>query len=839
MKYTLRHITTLLATCLLLASALSACKKTVAATTDAIAIVTDSNLEEITPKKIAVSPSKLVLSIGEYSKLSVSGIYPYGQSGLITSNLTWLAADTSIIDVDSSGIALGKKEGTTFLRVEKLGTAATIEVTVTPASMTQIIVFPENPKVVLKAKLGQPVPQPFKLEAYGLLTNGQLIPLPADQVTWLSSKEDALVWSDTDGAVAKAPGHWTMTAKYGILEKVKDIEVSQTPIAVDHLEALESPIILRYGATKTITFVAHMNDESIITNVSAAVPTPNNTTQLIVPSGLQIKAIGSGNTTVKVMMGGKALDIPVYIEEASVTSITLEPATISLHRGEVQPFVATAHFSDGTNANITTAMTATSSDPVVMSISGSSVKGETIGSSNLNISYKGAFAQIFVNVDAPALAKLEIVPSTFTLVAGYTQTFQVWGVKTNGDRFNLSANTDVNKGVPLAAIGEVLPGNTLHAKSKGITSLSATYTDPATNKPISGSATVTVSDPVLVSISFDPPTSTQPAGRFQDFRIKGLYSDNNEVDITSTAKITIDTFSDPTYSYAATVLMSPSALVRVKGVKPGKMKVIATLESISGSMVFTSIAKIIESVSIVRTDGNTTSSMDKGTTATLIAQANYSDGSTSNITTGAGPARTVNWFATADTNVATLTLVGNQMRVSTVYQGAATFDLQVIDTDPLVGTVSDSYTMSVYVPCSGSGIRRGVSCIFLGASDASCNQTCDAQLRPNASHRVYDPATFNTFGAGATSDTECSNAVNQDFSNVVTPQAAFSNTATTTEFVGCSIAVDSNVDIGVRASVPPLPSPNPYNPTMSDVDVATAADPDGYASLFRRICACE
>jgi hypothetical protein len=796
---------------------LAACNKTAQKAAESILVQTDSNLEEIIPKKIAVSPSRLVLSVGEYAQLSVNGIYPYNRTGPITKDLIWTPADATIFDVDSKGVAIGLKEGSSQLRVQKLGTVTTIEVVIKAASVNQLIVFPERPKVTLKARLGEPIANAFNLDVYGLKTDGKLEKLNPRDLTWTSSDDSAMSWSESEGPIAKKPGRWTMSIKYGDLEKILPVDVEQTPRAVDHLEAVESPIVLKFGDSKSIAVRAVMNDESTSMDMTGASYVASDATQFTVNASGLLTATGSGNSKVKVSLGGKDISIPVYVEEFSVTSITLDPDQIALRLGESKTFVATAHFSDGSEANISTAMITTSSDPTVMSVNRDTVVGLGLGSANLTVSYKNASAQIFVNVGAAGLEKLEIIPANFNLIAGRTQTFQVWGVRTDGTRFDLTANTDVAKSVLLGSYGEILMGHTLRAKAKGTTQLTATYVDPSTQRNIGGSALVVVTEPVLETISFDPPNgsleTSQPAGRFTDFRINGLYSDNTQKDITDVAKITIDTYSLPEYSYSAKIMRTGTGRVRAQGIKPGKQKIIASYSSISGSVVFTSTPKIVDRLDIVRTDTNLNpNNMDKGTTADIIAQVTYSDGSTDNFTNGGGPNRTIQWYATANTNIATLTTVGDHMRVDSVYQGAATFDVTLVDNDPLVGTLSATFTMSVLVPCA-DGKRKSFFCLFVSATGDSCTNTCSLKRRANNDPRIYDPATDYYLDSGT-----CDNVLFNDFSNWFDPKVSFSASANSSDPIGCSVYTELDVNIGLRAST------------------STAG---GSAPFFRRVCACE
>lgn len=790
-------------TLLLLNLNLSSCNKTKVAKAELLK-QSNSDLQDVIPDHIIVSPAQVTLSEGDLVRLSATGIYPYGEVALLQKDIKWKSENFDIVSIDDSGMVRAKKAGTSNLIVERLGTTQTVSVTIKMASITQIIIFPEQPSFAIGSHLGSPVPKDFQLEVYGLLTDGTLKNIN-EEVSWESADEQAISVEPSGSFKAKKIGDWNLTAHYLELKQSKAVHIGQLPLDVVRFEALENPFRLRFGDSRTLPLRAVMNDDSVSTTLSGAVITAVDNRLKVV--GNRIQGSGVGPSALKIKMGSQEFTLKAYVDAAAVTSVTLDQDAFALSRGESRSFIATAQFSDGSSADLTTALIGSSSNPTVASVAGNTIEARSLGASILTVSYRGVSTQALINVGAPVLAKIEVRPASFSLSAGRSASYTAIGVYTDGAEINLTNLVQASILQPSRA--EISAPGTVLTKSKGNTSLSVVYIDPVTTRNLSGVAALSVGDAVLESIVFDPPTADKPAGRYEEFRIKGRYSDSTEVDISTDVSITTDSYS-PGYSYAAIISRNSLGHVRATGRAVGNILIKAKLGTMSGSAVYTSGPKILDSVYISRTPATGTPVvLIKSTTTDFAVIGVYSDLSEEDISVPIA-SRTVTWGYPNPT-YATLVPNGNLMRMTGVYQGPAAINVSVTDATQGL-TFSNSYNINVNVPCGGNGSKTlGYYCYYLGSDGQSCNQTCGAV------GRAYDGAT--SYYSGSTS---ASNQVCSDFFGVHYPElmTAFDSDATATRGIGCAMYEVGDVSIGIWEG-----------------GIVT----DGAAALpnFRRFCSCE
>ncbi len=759
------------------------------------------NVDDVDPKSLVPTPSKLDFAVGESIDISLTGLFPYNRIAVLTKGITWASADPSLVTVDGEGLAKALKPGNTLLSVRYRDAYETIPVLIRDPAPMQIILLPKTSVIAIPSQLGVLQTKEFTIDTFALLTDGNLSSIAAD-VSWEISDPSGLELITESKFLAKRPGEYELVARYGNLRAKHKVILTAIPQAVSRLELTGSNFVIRYGDRLALPVRALMNDGQIVTNLSqASFLTSNN--GILVSAG-EIIAGNLGKHWVKVNFGGQEITVPITVRDADVTAIVLTPSAIPLSLGQHLSLAAVATFSNGETLNITTAMTTSITNPSVASAAGPELVALANGSTTLNVSYKGFTQTALINVGSATLKALEIRPATFTLSAGETAPYQVFGLYTNGTETNIT-NLVTTRGL-LTSKADVLSAGTLTAKVEGTTKLSSTYLDPVTSQNLTTNAPVTVLPAYLQSLVFDPPASSKALGRSAEFRIKGRYSDTTEVDITNLVNIAVDV-SSTGLSYCASVSRTNANRIRVTGLTLGSQKIIASYGSFIGEAVFTATPKELDKVEIVRLDTSVaTGQIDKALQARFIALGTYSDLSTENVSYSNG-SRTVTWNA-PDATKATFVNNGVEKQFTAVLEGDATFSVSLVDA---VGTKSDSFNIGIYIPCASPGRRVSYYCWYLGASGNSCVTACAG------ASRGYHSATATYAGSGGTDDA-CRDLVGDTFSSVIT--ASFSASASAPVGAGCSIYVENGLDIGLREE------------TIATTNTAAQA-------FFRRVCSCE
>jgi hypothetical protein len=661
--------------------------------------------------------------------------------------------------------------------------------------------------VELPLRNGQLQPQSLSLQAFALKTDGVLADL-TDDVSWQIDEGSGLKsQSDKPGQyLADTLGTWTVRVSYSGFESSREVKVTPEKKTLVRIKPSVNPLILRVGQTLTLDAVGVYSDGSEENLPDWTLSTASEAFSI---SGKELSALkmASLQTTLKSQQFQTSLDI--YIQEPELTGLTISPASFTLYQGETALYTVMASYGDGTTADVTSGVTAESTNTAVVTVTSanSRIQGIAQGSGNLRVTYHGRQATALVAIDNPVLARLEIRPSTLRAVAGRTTSFQVYGIYTNGTEADI---TGLAQAQTLSTFKAEVPNGSpgqLLAKTQGTTTLSAVYVDPLTSRNLSGTAAVTVDPPELIALTFDNSSASIALGRSFDFGVQGTYSDSTQIDVGSLIQITADV-SSPGMNYVGSLTRTTNNRIRVQSVAQGSMRIVASLAGQTASAVITVTEKQLDLVQIRRQQPYTNGGfMLKGSTADFTAVATFSDSSTLDVTNSSG-IYTVSWNP-PNPAVASFTDTGDgKKRLTGLTDGDAYFTITVTSSQ---GNASASYGIGVYIPCSAGGQYHGYQCWFLGTAGQSCDTTCSAAGRGNHS------ATTSIAGSGASSSNECSNILGSLFRSSMN---SFNSGATATQGIGCSIFTQSGLNLGLRES-----------------SIATT----GAAALanFRRVCSCE
>jgi hypothetical protein len=138
------------------------------------------------------------------------------------------------------------------------------------------------------------------------------------------------------------------------------------------------------------------------------------------------------------------------------------------------------------------------------------------------------------NIVPPSLTGITVTPGNTTIPAGTTQQFTATGGYNDGSSSNITGSVTWESSNQSAAT--INTTGLAQAVGAGLaTTISATLGQ------ISGTATLNVSAPTLVSVAVTPVNPSIPQGGTQQFTATGTYSDSSTQDVTTTASWTSGT----------------------------------------------------------------------------------------------------------------------------------------------------------------------------------------------------------------------------------------------------------------------------------------------------------
>jgi uncharacterized protein YjdB len=349
-------------------------------------------------------------------------------------------------------------------------------------------------------------------------------------------------------------------------------------------------------------------------------------------------------------------------QNASLTSVIVNPSSTSVNAGAKQSFSATGHYSDGTTKDLTASAQWKSSNAAVASIDATGV-ANGIAAGVATITATASSMQGIANLtvsnasNGANLTSVVVSPSSTSVNAGAKQPFSATGHYSDGTTKDLTAAAQWKSSN--AAVASIDATGLATGIAAGVATITATASS------MQGSANLTVNAIAnLTAIGITPQLPSIPISTTQQFTATGTYSDGSTRDLSSLV----------TWSSSSTVTATVDVNGLVTSIAAGSTTITATLGSVMQTFTFTVSTPTISDI-FVSPDGLTE---PIGVSQQYTATADYSDGSSSDLSSG------VTWASSAPA-VATVDSSGV---VTTVGPGTTTISATV-------GSFSDSSTLTV------------------------------------------------------------------------------------------------------------------------------------------------
>ena len=247
------------------------------------------------------------------------------------------------------------------------------------------------------------------------------------------------------------------------------------------------------------------------------------------------------------------------------------------------------------------------------------------GTATITASSASVSSSTSITVGNPALVSLTISPMSAALPLGTSQQFTATGTYTDGSTQDLTGSVTWASDSP--AIAAVGTGGLVIGNAMGTANISAS------SGTVANSTGITVTAPILLSLTISPGSATIAKGTSQQFTATGTYANGNTQNLTSAVN----------WSSSA-----PSvAVIAARGLAAGTGIGSATITATAGTITATAELSVGQPalVSLAVTPANPSFAL--GTTQALAAIGTYSDGSTQNLTSA------VTWTS-SPTTVATV-----------------------------------------------------------------------------------------------------------------------------------------------------------------------------------------
>ncbi len=386
---------------------------------------------------------------------------------------------------------------------------------------------------------------------------------------------------------------------------------------------------LLVGTKVTLTVTGLYSDATTADLTSSATFTTSSVGVAQVAGNI-VSALSAGMATITARVNGLAATSAITVTPATLVSIAVTPPSATTGVNGTVAFTATGTLSDGSHQDLTTAVSWTSSNATVATVTPAGLaRGFAAGVANVSATLGAVSGTATLTVTPATLVSIAVTPTAPVVGVRVTIPFQATGTYSDGSVADFTPTVTWSSSDPgtlaitSAAVGTtVAPGTSIVTASFG---------------GILGTTTVTVTPATLLSIAVTPASSTLAVGGTTQLVATGTYSDMTAVDLTDSAAWSSSTPG------AVFVSNTPGSNGFVTALAPGSAAITATLGGVSGAAKVTVTAATLVSIAIVPASPT----VPLATTIPLAARGTYTDGSIIDVTT------TVNW-SVDDTAIATI-----------------------------------------------------------------------------------------------------------------------------------------------------------------------------------------
>ncbi len=589
---------------------------------------------------ISVSPASPSIAAGTTQQFTATGNYSDGSTQNLTSTATWSSSQTSVATVAAGGLAIGVDAGTSTITATSGSITGTTVLTVSQAVLVSIAVTPVNPLFALGTSL--------QLAATGTYSDGSTLDLTAT-AAWSSANSSVATVSGSGAAGSVAVGSASITVASGTISGSTTVTVTAATL----VSIAVTPVIptLPIGATQQFTATGTFSDGSTQNITDSAQWSSSTPTVATISSTAGLStSVAQGTATITAAAGPVSGSATLTVSAATLVSIAVTPAALSIAPGTGEQFTATGTYTDGSTQNLTGMATWSSDTPATATVNNAGLATSVAqGTANISATSGSVSGSTLLTVTAATLVSIAINPSTPAIAPGTAQPFTATGTFSDGTTQNLTQSGHWRSTAATVATVSDTPCTAGLAS----TLTAGTTTISISSGSVSGSATLVVNPVALASIAINPQTPAMVLGATQQFTATGTFTDGSTQDVTS-----VVTWNSSAVS-TAIIGNSVGSYGLATSSGSGIATVSATSSSISASTTLTVTASGATLVSIAITPANPNIAL--GTTQQFTATGTYSDGSTQNLTSSA------TWISSA-MGVAT---VSNAGLATSVAQGTS------------------------------------------------------------------------------------------------------------------------------------------------------------------------
>lgn len=561
-------------------------------------------------ESIDLAPLDAMIVAGEIVQYTATGNYSDGSSVPLSSP-TWTSSDTSIANIDSTGLATALAGGSTNISVSEDGISAATTLTVADKMIDDLWIFPSSIDDAA-GTLG-------RLSAVAHF-NDNTTEVVTQQGVWTTDNPDLLTIVDTrplkGGYALKLPGSTSITVDYMGFTDTIPVTISDPAL----VQIVVTPLVETTPVGVEATFIAtglyaNLTTSDLTDDVvwASSDPAISEITETGLATGLS-----EGTVTISAGFDGLTGEATHEVTTAVVNGLTITPPEFAGPAGTTKPFQAFAQYSNGTQQEVTAQVAWTSSDEQIVVIGNQGAEeapgvAELISAGNVLITatFESFEATAPIEVTEPAVVDLFVNPYGETYPSGLLVEFTAIATYDNGTDADVTADA-----VWHSTNGDVIVANPespgqFQTVAPGEAEVTATFAEILEDSP------VTVTPAQVIELQIEPADPEGPVGTQDQLTATAFYDNLTREDVTDQAAWSS---SNP-----AIVNVIPSGEDQgfIQFIDQGTAEISATFEGVTQSVTATATEAVL--IDIIVQPPN--EKIAKGLTRQYEAIGIYSDGS--------------------------------------------------------------------------------------------------------------------------------------------------------------------------------------------------------------------
>ncbi len=563
-----------------LAASVAAGSTTITATLGSISGSTTLTITSATLASIGVTPTDPSIALGRNEQFTATGIFTDNTVQDLTSQVEWGSGSANIATIGQDGLVASVAAGSTTISatLASAGVTGSTTLTVTPAVLVAIDITPAIPSISLGSS------QQFI--ATGTYSDNTTEDITA-AVTWKSSNAAVAMVSNAPGtnglATSVSAGKATITAALGGVSGSTDLTVN--PAKLVSIDVTPTDPSIPMGLTQQFSASGNYDDGSV-QDLTSLVTWNSSTTSVATVSNAAgsnglATPVTTGQTTITASVGSISGSSLLTVTAATLTGITVTPATPQIALGTTLQFTATGTYSDTTTQDITAFVAWISSDVTVAAVSNA---GTTVGlatsvgagTTNITAALGNLTAIVNLKVTNATLSSVTITPSNSTIYLGSPQQYTATGIFSDNSTQDLTTQvTWKSSNKTVAAISNASGSNGLATPIKsGSTTISGTFVKAGLT--VTGTTGLTVSSSTVTRIDITPASPNVKVGKTVQFKATAVYATGGSQDVTSSVNLT---WSSSDKNIATVVNVPKKNKGLATGVSVGTVTIKAALKS--------------------------------------------------------------------------------------------------------------------------------------------------------------------------------------------------------------------------------------------------------------------